>query len=104
MNCRGHAREPALCQVEVETAPGIVRCVKLAVVASLVLLLPAAAQAEAVPGSGPPTEAALVAADGSFAAIDPAPGSDLVLYRAVYRDTLSGLPYASLLRTPVRSS
>ena len=41
-----------------------------------------------------------IAADGSFAAVD-VPPTRPVLYRAVYRDELSGIPYASLLRTPV---
>jgi hypothetical protein len=41
-----------------------------------------------------------VAADGSFAAADAPPRSP-TLYRAVYVDATTGIPYASLLRTPV---
>jgi hypothetical protein len=41
-----------------------------------------------------------LAADGSFAAVDAAPTSP-TLYRAVYVDAATGIPYASLLRTPV---
>jgi hypothetical protein len=41
-----------------------------------------------------------LAADGSFAFRDAPPGSP-TLYRAVYRDPASGIPFASLLRTPV---
>ena len=41
-----------------------------------------------------------LAADGSFAATDAAPTSP-TLYRAVYLDGAAGIPYASLLRTPV---
>ncbi len=40
-----------------------------------------------------------LAADGSFAATDPAWTSTSV-YRAVYRDPVTGLPVAALLRTP----
>jgi hypothetical protein len=52
-----------------------------------------------------PSGRALVAttpleADGSFAAQDSAPTSP-TLYRAVYDDFVTGIPYASLLRTPV---
>jgi hypothetical protein len=52
-----------------------------------------------------PTARALVAtvplaADGSFAATDTAPTSP-TLYRAAYVDGATGIPYASLLRTPV---
>src|SRR5207244_3124333 len=39
-------------------------------------------------------------ADGSFSAQDSAPTSP-TLYRAVYVDPVSGIPYAALLRTPV---
>jgi hypothetical protein len=39
-------------------------------------------------------------ADGSFAAQDPTPISP-TLYRAVYVEATTGIPYASLLRTPV---
>jgi len=39
-------------------------------------------------------------ADGSFSAQDSAPASP-TLYRAVYVDPVSGIPYAALLRTPV---
>jgi hypothetical protein len=42
-----------------------------------------------------------IALDGSFAADVPVPTSP-TLYRAVYRDTSTGLPYASLTRTPRR--
>ena len=38
--------------------------------------------------------------DGSFGAQDSPPTSP-TLYRAVYVDRASGIPYASLLRTPV---
>jgi hypothetical protein len=38
--------------------------------------------------------------DGSFAAAD-APPTSPTLYRAVYVDSATGIPYASLLRTPV---
>jgi hypothetical protein len=41
-----------------------------------------------------------VAGDGSFTAADTAPTSP-TLYRAVYVDGATGIPYASLLRTPV---
>jgi hypothetical protein len=41
-----------------------------------------------------------VGPDGSFSASPPRPAS-ATLYRAVYRDPGTGLPYASLLRTPV---
>ena len=41
-----------------------------------------------------------LAADGSFSARDGAPLSP-TLYRAVYSDPASGLPYASLTRTPI---
>ena len=41
-----------------------------------------------------------LAADGSFAAQDTPPTSP-TLYRAVYRDPLTGLPYSSLTRTPL---
>jgi hypothetical protein len=41
-----------------------------------------------------------LAADGSFAATDTAPTSP-TLYRAVYVDGATGIPYASLLRAPV---
>lgn len=41
-----------------------------------------------------------VQADGSFAAEDTPPASP-TLYRAVYVDPATGIPYASLLRTPV---
>jgi hypothetical protein len=41
-----------------------------------------------------------LAADGSFMAADTAPTSP-TLYRAVYVDGATGIPYASLLRTPV---
>jgi hypothetical protein len=41
-----------------------------------------------------------VAADGSFAAEDVPPASP-TLYRAVYVDGATGIPYASLLRVPV---
>jgi hypothetical protein len=41
-----------------------------------------------------------LAADGSFTAADTAPTSP-TLYRAVYVDGATGIPYASLLRTPV---
>ena len=41
-----------------------------------------------------------LAADGSFAAVD-APPTSLTLYRAVYVDAATGVPYAALLRTPV---
>jgi hypothetical protein len=41
-----------------------------------------------------------LAADGSFSGRDAVPHSP-TLYRAVYRDAASGLPYASLMRTPV---
>jgi hypothetical protein len=41
-----------------------------------------------------------LAADGSFSARDTAPGAP-TLYRAVYVDAASGLPYGSLLRSPV---
>ena len=39
-------------------------------------------------------------ADGSFSAQDAAPTSP-TLYRAVYVDPASGVPYAALLRMPV---
>jgi hypothetical protein len=42
---------------------------------------------------------AAVAGDGSFVCDVPAPTSP-TLYRAVYRDPMSGVPYASLTRTP----
>ena len=41
-----------------------------------------------------------IAADGSFTFTDVPPEGPL-FYRAVYRDPLSGIPYASLLRRPV---
>jgi hypothetical protein len=41
-----------------------------------------------------------LAADGSFTAVDAPPTSPTV-YRAVYVDATTGIPYASLLRTPV---
>jgi hypothetical protein len=43
---------------------------------------------------------AFVAPDGSFAQTDD-PGAPPLRYRAVYRDPLSGIPYAALLRTPL---
>ena len=43
---------------------------------------------------------AALAADGSFTAHDSAPTSP-TLYRAVYRGAGTGIPYASLTRTPV---
>jgi hypothetical protein len=39
-------------------------------------------------------------ADGSFSFQDAAPTSP-TLYRAVYVDAVTGIPYASLLRSPV---
>ena len=47
-------------------------------------------------------DTAPLGADGSFQAQDAAPHSP-TLYRAVYRDPATGLPYASLTRTPVGS-
>jgi hypothetical protein len=45
---------------------------------------------------------AQIAADGTFSFREPAPASPLpFLYRAVYVDSATGIPYASLLRTPV---
>jgi hypothetical protein len=44
--------------------------------------------------------AAQVAADGTFSFQDGAPASP-TLYRAVYVDAATGIPYAALLRTPV---
>ena len=45
---------------------------------------------------------AQIAADGTFSFREPAPASPIpFLYRAVYVDTATGIPYASLLRTPV---
>jgi len=41
-----------------------------------------------------------LAADGSFTFADSAPTSP-TLYRAVYIDPATNIPYASLLRTPV---
>ena len=41
-----------------------------------------------------------LAADGTFIFQDAAPTSP-TLYRAVYVDPVSGIPYAALLRTPV---
>lgn len=41
-----------------------------------------------------------LATDGSFAAVDAAPTSP-TLYRAVYVDPATGIPYGALLRTPV---
>jgi aryl-alcohol dehydrogenase-like predicted oxidoreductase len=41
-----------------------------------------------------------LASDGSFAAADPSPAAG-TLYRAVYREPTTGLPYAFLLRAPV---
>jgi hypothetical protein len=43
---------------------------------------------------------AFIGPDGSFAHADP-PGATPVHYRAVYRDPMSGIPYAALLRLPV---
>jgi hypothetical protein len=43
-----------------------------------------------------------IAADGTFGFREPAPASPIpFLYRAVYVDAATGIPYASLLRTPV---
>jgi hypothetical protein len=45
---------------------------------------------------------AQIAADGTFSFREPAPASPIpFLYRAVYVDAATGIPYASLLRTPV---
>ena len=41
-----------------------------------------------------------LSADGSFSAVDPTPASP-TLYRAVYVDHATGIPYASLLKAPV---
>ena len=41
-----------------------------------------------------------LARDGSFSANDQ-PVTSPTLYRAVYRDPATGIPYARLLRTPV---
>jgi hypothetical protein len=43
---------------------------------------------------------ALLTPDGSFSFAD-RPSATPLRYRAVYRDPLSGIPYASLLRLPV---
>jgi hypothetical protein len=54
------------------------------------------------PGSGRRELAgtAMLAPDGSFSLAD-SPRARPLRYRAVYRDPLSGIPYASLLRAPV---
>ena len=55
---------------------------------------------ESGPGRRELAGTAMVAPDGSFSLVDRASTSPL-RYRAVYRDPLSGIPYASLLRRPV---